>query len=147
MIRCCDGFVSLSLIHSPHPSLFVSLSVSGLPRSAAKNKTIIRLHLNLSSVEFCSCVTLDDKGVESKCPSHYVFFFFILFVFVRMAVYVVIWLFYCPLIQHPEPCIFFFILMFVFVFPLRCCRGGRGGGYGVNSKRSRVVQRSDCGTK
>lgn len=81
LIRCCDGFVSLSLIHSPHLFLFVSLSVSGLPRSAAKNKTIIRLHLNLSSVEFCSCVTLDDKGVESKCPSHYVFFFFYIICF------------------------------------------------------------------
>lgn len=39
LIRCCDGFVSLSLMHSPHPSLVVSLSFSGVPRSAAKRKT------------------------------------------------------------------------------------------------------------
>uniref|UniRef100_A0A8D3B8Q0 Phosphatidylinositol 5-phosphate 4-kinase type-2 alpha n=1 Tax=Scophthalmus maximus TaxID=52904 RepID=A0A8D3B8Q0_SCOMX len=46
-IRCCDGFVSLSLIHPPHPSCF-SLSLrGGVVRSAAKKnqqQPIIRLH-------------------------------------------------------------------------------------------------------
>lgn len=73
LIRCCDGFVSLSLIRSPHSSLFVSLSFSGVPHSAAKKNKHLSFTFNLSSVQFCSCVTLDDKGVKSKCPSHYVF--------------------------------------------------------------------------
>ena len=65
LIRCCDGFVSLFLIHSPHPSLFC-LSFNGEPSSAAKKKHQL-FTFNLSSVEFCSCV--------SKCPSHYIFLY------------------------------------------------------------------------
>lgn len=88
----------MSLYHSPSsillflPCLF--LSSSGEPCSAAKKKNIIRLHLT-SYVEFCSCVTLDDKGAESKCPSCYVIFFIYIYLicFVCLVVYVGIWLF------------------------------------------------------
>lgn len=130
LIRCCDGFVSLSLIHPPHPlpCLFL-LSFSGVPHSAARKKKIQnkkkRKHcsftFNLSSVEFWSCVTLDDKGVKKQVSKS--LFSYKLFVF--MLVYVGIRLFFLlPLTQHPAPCIFVFLFFFLmFVFFLLMFRG------------------------
>lgn len=96
LIRCCDGFVSLSLIQSPHLCLFPFFSVSlfcGVPPAAAKKKkNIVRLHSSsplLNSV----VVTLDDKGVKRKSPSHYILFLFY-FVFLFTVVYLGIWLFF-----------------------------------------------------
>lgn len=79
--------MSLSLIHSPHLCLFPSFSVSlfcGVPPAAAKKeKNIVRLHSSsplLNSV----VVTLDDKGVKRKRPSHYILFLFCFFVYGRL---------------------------------------------------------------
>lgn len=113
--------MSLSLIHSPHLCLFPSFSVSlfcGVPPAAAKKeKNIVRLHSSsplLNSV----VVTLDDKGVKRKRPSHYILFLFC-FVFLFTAVYLGIWLFFSllPLTHHPAPCIFFLFQCLYLVFP------------------------------
>lgn len=103
----------MALYHSPSSilliplCLFLSLSVGchALQLKKKLKKTHHSFTFNLSSVEFCSCVTLDDKGVESKCPSHYVFFLYNLF----LSVWLCMWEcgFLLPLI-HPEPCIFLF---------------------------------------
>lgn len=86
LIRCCDGFVSLSLMHSPHPSLFVSLSFSGVPRSAAKNKQknkqkkpIIRLHLTSPLLTLVFVLLWMIRVLKASVQ---VITFFILFVFV-----------------------------------------------------------------
>lgn len=113
--------MSLSLIHSPHLCLFPSFSVSlfcGVPPAAAKKeKNIVRLHSSsplLNSV----VVTLDDKGVKRKRPSHYILFLFC-FVFLFTVVYLGIWLFFSllPLTHHPAPCIFFLFQCLYLVFP------------------------------
>lgn len=113
--------MSLSLIHSPHLCLFPSFSVSlfcGVPPAAAKKeKNIVRLHSSsplLNSV----VVTLDDKGVKRKRPSHYILFLFC-FVFLFTVVYLWIWLFFSllPLTHHPAPCIFFLFQCLYLVFP------------------------------
>lgn len=113
--------MSLSLIHSPHLCLFPSFSVSlfcGVPPAAAKKeKNIVRLHSSsplLNSV----VVTLDDKGVKRKRPSHYILFLFC-FVFLFTVVYLGIWLFFSllPLTHHPAPCIFFLFQCLCLVFP------------------------------
>lgn len=113
--------MSLSLIHSPHLCLFPSFSVSlfcGVPPAAAKKeKNIVRLHSSsplLNSV----VVTLDDKGVKRKRPSHYILFLFC-FVFLFTVVYLGIWLFFplLPLTHHPAPCIFFLFQCLYLVFP------------------------------
>lgn len=131
--------MSLSLIHSPHLCLFPSFSVSlfcGVPPAAAKKeKNIVRLHSSsplLNSV----VVTLDDKGVKRKRPSHYILFLFC-FVFLFTVVYLGIWLFFSllPLTHHPAPCIFF-ISMSVFGFPIWCWGGRLVEGSDVVSVRT-----------
>lgn len=132
LIRCCDGFVSLSLIHSPHLCLFPFFSVSlfcGVPPAAAKKKkNIVRLHSSsplLNSV----VVTLDDKGVKRKSPSHYILFLFY-FVFLFTVIYLGIWLFFfslLPLTHHPAPCIFFFYFNVCIWFSHMMLRGKVGG--------------------
>lgn len=114
--------MSLSLIHSPHLCLFPSFSVSlfcGVPPAAAKKeKNIVRLHSSsplLNSV----VVTLDDKGVKRKRPSHYILFLFC-FVFLFTAVYLGIWLFFFFIASNTSSSSlhFFFISMSVFGFPI-----------------------------
>lgn len=65
LIRCCDGFVSLSLSHSPHPCLSLCLSLWGCHPLQLKRNKHCSFTFNLSSVEFCF-VTLDDKGVKKE---------------------------------------------------------------------------------
>lgn len=45
LLRCCDGFVSLSLIHSPSSSLHFSFSLYQRGATVCSYKNIIRLHL------------------------------------------------------------------------------------------------------
>lgn len=122
--------MSLSLIHSPHLCLFPSFSVSlfcgVLPAAAKKEKNIVRLHSSsplLNSV----VVTLDDKGVKRKRPSHYILFLFC-FVFLFTVVYLGIWLFFSllPLTHHPAPCIFFYFNVCIW-FSHMMLRGKVGG--------------------
>lgn len=109
LIRCCDGFITL-----PHPfssSLPVCFSLSVGCHALQLKQIHHSFTFNLSSVGFCSCVTLDDKGVESKCPSHYVFLY---------NLFLSVWLFmseYGFFFIASNTTLHFFILMFVFVFP------------------------------
>lgn len=129
--------MSLSLIHSPHLCLFPSFSVSlfcGVPPAAAKKeKNIVRLHSS-SPLLNSDGVTLDDKGVKRKRPSHYILFLFCFFVygplFGNMAFFSLL-----PLTHHPAPCIFF-ISMSVFGFPIWCWGGRLVVGSDVVSVRT-----------
>lgn len=138
LIRCCDGFITL-----PHPfssSLPVCFSLSVGCHALQLKQIHHSFTFNLSSVGFCSCVTLDDKGVESKCPSHYVFLYnLFLSVWLFMSEY---GFFLLPLIQ---PCIFLFLCLYL-SFP-DDVKAEVGGGYDVYSVRSRGVQWSDYSTK
>lgn len=58
-----------------------------------RKKNIVRLHS--SSVEFCFCVTLDDKGVKRKCPSHYIFSCLFLFTVVYLGIWLLFFSFNC----------------------------------------------------
>lgn len=91
----------MALCHSPLSILLTSVcfpfslslfSVGCHLLQLKRKKNIVRLHSSsplLNSV----VVTLDDKGVKRKSPSHYILFLFY-FVFLFTVVYLGIWLFF-----------------------------------------------------
>lgn len=127
----------MALCHSPLSILLTSVcfpfslslfSVGCHLLQLKRKKNIVRLHSSsplLNSV----VVTLDDKGVKRKSPSHYILFLFY-FVFLFTVVYLGIWLFFfslLPLTHHPAPCIFFFYFNVCIWFSHMMLRGKVGG--------------------
>lgn len=116
LIRCCDGFVSLCLMRSPHPSPFVSLSFTGVPRSAAKKKNIIRLHLTSPLLNFVHVLLWMIRVLKASVQViTFCFVFLNLISFCLFGCLCGNMAFFIASIQHPEPCISFSFFFFYFL--------------------------------